>query len=80
MTAIYDKSLVNRVEMVTDDDALDMFRMLNLKQGYSCGISSAANIIVATRIAQDPAYKGKNIVTFFPDGDDRYVTLLHDDK
>ena len=80
VTAIYDKSLVNRVELVTDDDALDMFRMLNLKQGYSCGISSAANIIVATRIAQDPAYKGKNIVTFFPDGDDRYVTLLHDDK
>ena len=76
VTALYDREIVNRVELVTDDEALDMFRTLNLKQGYSCGISSAANIVVATRLASDPAYKGKNIVTFFPDGDDRYGSIL----
>ena len=76
VTALYDASLVSRVELVTDDEAMDMFRLLNLKQGYSCGISSAANIAVAVRLAEDPAYKGKNIVTFFPDGDDRYLSLL----
>ena len=80
VTAIYDRQLVNRVELVTDDEALDMFRTLNLKQGYSCGISSAANIAVAIRIAEDPTYKGKNIVTLFPDGDDRYLSLLHSDN
>ena len=77
VTALYDRELVNRVELVTDEQALDMFRTLNLKQGYCCGISSAANIVVATRIAQDPAYAGKTIVTFFPDGDDRYGSVLN---
>ncbi len=80
VTALYDDKIVNRVELVTDDEAMDMFKLLNLKQGYSCGISSAANIVASTRLAQDPAYKGKNIVTFFPDGDDRYLSLLHGEK
>lgn len=77
VTKLYDKSVVDQVQTVSDDEALDMFYMLNLKMGYSCGISSAANIVAATRYANDPAYQGKNIVTVFPDGDDRYVTMLH---
>ena len=77
VTALYDRELVNRVELVTDEQALEMFRTLNLKQGYSCGISSAANIVVSTRLAQDKKYKGKNIVTLFPDGDDRYGSVLN---
>ena len=76
VTELYDRELVDRVELVTDEQALETFYQLNLKLGYCCGISSAANIVVATRIATDSAYKGKNIVTFFPDGDDRYQTLL----
>ncbi|MCH5152835.1 MAG: cysteine synthase [Clostridiales bacterium] len=77
VTALYDRELVNRVELVTDEQALEMFKILNLKQGYCCGISSAANIVAAIRIAQDPAYVGKKIVTFFPDGDDRYGSVLN---
>ena len=77
VTALYERELVNRVELVTDEQALDMFKTLNLKQGYCCGISSGANIVVATRLAQDPTYKGKTIVTFFPDGDDRYGSVLN---
>ena len=80
ITPLYDPKLVNRVELVTDEEAVDMFRLLNLKQGYSCGISSAANIVAAARIAQEPAYKGANIVTFFFDGDDRYFSMLREQK
>ena len=76
VTMLYDRELVNSVELVTDEQALDMFKMLNLKQGYCCGISSAANIVAATRLAENPVYTGKNIVTFFPDGDDRYGSVL----
>lgn len=76
VTALYDSALVSRVELVTDDEAFAMFKTLNLKQGYCCGISSAANMVVATRLAETPEYKGKNIVTFFVDGDDRYESLL----
>ena len=75
---LYDGAAVNRVELVTDDQARDKFRELNLKQGYCCGISWAANIVVAERLAQQADFKGKNIVTLFPDGDDRYSSLLDD--
>lgn len=74
--AIYDGAVVNKIELVTDEQALDMFKTLNNKQGYCCGISSAANIVVAVRLAEMPEYKGKNIVTLFPDGDDRYSSAL----
>lgn len=74
--SIYDRSIVDRVELVTDEQAMDTFKTLNNKQGYCCGISSAANIVVATCLAELPEYKGKNIVTVFPDGDDRYLSIL----
>lgn len=76
VSSLYDSSLVDRIELVTDEQALDTFRLLNKKQGYCCGLSSGANIAVCVRLAEDPAYKGKNIVTVFPDGDDRYLSLL----
>lgn len=74
--AILDKSCFDKIELVTDEQAMDMFKTLNNKQGYCCGISAAANIVVAVRLAELPEYKGKNIVTLFPDGDDRYLSLL----
>lgn len=73
---LYDKSVVDKVELVTDEQALDMFKTLNNKQGYCCGLSSAANIVVAVRLAERPEYKGKNIATVFPDGDDRYYSII----
>lgn len=76
VTKLYDGSIVDRVELVTDEQALDKFYELNNKQGYCCGISAAANIVVAVRLAEDGAYRGKNIVTLFPDGDGRYESIL----
>lgn len=76
VTELYDASLVDEVLLVTDNQALDTFYTLNLKQGYSCGISSAANIVAAMNLAERDEYKGAKIVTVFPDGDDRYFSLL----
>lgn len=80
VTDLYDRNLVTQVELVTDDQALDMFKTLNLKQGYCCGISAAANIAVSVRLAERDEFKGKNIVTLFPDGDDRYSSILADKR
>ena len=74
---VYDGSVVDDIQVVTNEEALDKFAQLNKCQGYSCGISAAANIVVAERLAALPQNKGKNIVTVFPDGDDRYVSLLN---
>ncbi len=77
---IYDASVVDEVQLVTDDEAMDTFFMLNKQQGYCCGISAAANVAVAIRLAKDPSYQGKNIVTLFPDGDDRYLSILNESR
>lgn len=77
---IYDASVVDEVQLVTDDEAMDTFFMLNKQQGYCCGISAAANVAVAIRLAKDPSYQGKNIVTLFPDGDDRYFSILNESR
>ncbi|MCM1289944.1 MAG: cysteine synthase family protein [Corallococcus sp.] len=74
---LYDRDIVDEVQLVTDEQALDKFAELNKNSGYCCGVSSAANIVVCERLASLPEYKGKNIVTVFPDGDDRYFSLLN---
>ncbi len=74
--SVYDGSIVDRIELVTDEEAMATFKTLNNKQGYCCGVSSAANIAVAVRLAEQPEFTGKNIVTVFADGDDRYESLL----
>lgn len=78
--ALYDASLVDSVELVTDEQAMDTFLELNKKLGYCCGISAAANIFVASKLAELPQNKEKNIVTIFPDSDDRYESLLRSAK
>lgn len=74
--SLYQRELVNKVQLVENDEAMDMFFTLNKVQGYCCGISAAANIAVAVRLAKQAEYAGKNIVTLFPDGDDRYLSIL----
>lgn len=73
---LYESALADKVQLVEDSEAMDMFFTLNKTQGYCCGISAAANVAVAVRLAKQPEYAGKNIVTLFPDGDDRYLSLL----
>ncbi len=73
--SLYDRSLVTRVMTVSDDEALKTFRELN-DGGYSCGVSGGANFAAAMRIAKQKEYEGKTIVTVFPDGADRYMSLL----
>ncbi len=73
---IYDKKVVDEIQLVTDEQAMDKFLQLNKKLGYCCGISAGANVVVCERLAQMPEHKGKKIVTIFPDGDDRYESLL----
>ncbi len=74
-----DLSLVDRVEAVTNEEALDMARRLGCEEGILCGISSGAAAAAAVRLAHEPQFKGKTIVTVLPDGAERYLsTALFD--
>ena len=71
-----DLSLVDRVETVTDDEAIEFARRLAREEGIISGISSGAAVAVATRLANKPEYAGKTIVAVLPDSGERYLTSV----
>jgi cysteine synthase A len=66
--------LVDRIETVSSDEAIDMARRLAREEGILCGVSSGAATVVAARIAKEPESKGKTIVVVLPSAGDRYLS------
>ncbi|MDD7804672.1 MAG: cysteine synthase A [Endozoicomonas sp. (ex Botrylloides leachii)] len=69
-----DLSLLDKVEKVTDQEAMDMAHRLTKEEGILSGISGGAAVTVALRIAQYPQYKNKSIVVVIPDSGERYLS------
>jgi cysteine synthase A len=69
-----DLSIVDRVEQVDSNEALDYARRLAKEEGILVGISSGAAIAVAARLAQLDEFSGKTIVAILPDGAERYLS------
>jgi cysteine synthase len=66
--------LVDRIETVTSDEAIDMARRLAREEGILAGISSGAAVHVAVRLAREPENKGKAIVAILPSAGERYLS------
>jgi len=74
-----DLSIVDAVEQVTNEEAIDYARRLTRLEGILAGISSGAAAAVAARYAARPENAGKTIVTVLPDSGERYLsTALFD--
>ncbi len=71
---ILDRSLIDEVVQVTDDEALETAKQLARKEGISCGISCGAAMAAALKIAARPENAGKVIVTVLPDSGERYLS------
>jgi len=71
-----DLSLVDRVEQVTNDEAIDFARRLAKEEGLLSGISCGAAVAVAARLAAQPEFAGKTIVVILPDSGERYLTSV----
>jgi cysteine synthase A len=69
-----DLSVVDRVETVTNEEAIETARRLAREEGILSGISSGAAAAVAARLAQEPEFAGKTIVVILPDSGERYLT------
>lgn len=69
-----DLSCVDRVEQVTDDEAIEMARRLMREEGILCGISCGAAAAVAVRLAHEPEMEGKLITVVLPDAGERYLS------
>ncbi len=69
-----DLGLVDRVETVSDDEAMSMARRLMREEGILAGISCGAATAAALRLAADPAMAGRTIVVVLPDSGERYLS------
>ncbi|GAA0595859.1 O-acetylserine dependent cystathionine beta-synthase [Virgibacillus siamensis] len=69
----FDRSLINQIYTVSDDDAFHMVRQLAAKEGLMVGSSSGAAMAAALKEARN-AKPGTNITVIFPDGSDRYLS------
>ena len=75
-----DRSLLDRVVAVKDEDALRTAELLARMEGIPAGISSGAAVWAASRLARMPENEGKTIVTLLPDGVERYLSTFLADK
>ncbi len=71
-----DLSIVDRVELVTDDESKAMALRLMREEGILCGISCGAAMAAAVRIAGEPQMQGKTIVVILPDSGERYLSSM----
>lgn len=71
-----DLSLIDRVEAVSNDDAIEMARRLMKEEGILVGISSGAAVVAANRIAALPEFEGKTIVVILPSAAERYLSSV----
>ncbi|RLB76928.1 MAG: cysteine synthase A [Deltaproteobacteria bacterium] len=69
-----DLDMVDRVELVSDDEAYDYSRRLTREEGLLSGISCGAATAVAARLSQQAEFSGKNIVVILPDSGERYLS------
>jgi len=69
-----DLEMVDQVETVTNEEAMDMAHRLMQEEGILCGISCGAAVVAAVRISKQPEYQGKNIVVVLPDTAERYLS------
>ena len=71
-----DLSVVDRIETVSNYEAIDFARRLAKEEGILSGISCGAAVAVAVRLARAPEFKGKTIVAILPDSGERYLSTV----
>jgi cysteine synthase A len=73
--ALLDRSVVDEIVSVGDEDALETARLVALQEGVLAGISAGANIAAALQVAARPEMAGKRVVTIVCDSGERYMSL-----
>lgn len=73
---VLDLSLVDLIEQVSNEEAIEFARRLAREEGILSGISSGAAAAVAARLAQRTENAGKTIVVVLPDSGERYLSTV----
>jgi cysteine synthase A len=69
-----DMAMVDRVEQVSNEEAIEIARRLAREEGILSGISCGAAMAAALRLARETANQGKTIVVILPDAGERYLS------
>ena len=72
---IFDCELVDVIEKISTDEALETSRALAKKMGIPAGISSGANLAASIKVAKNLPPESI-ITTVFPDRIDRYLSII----
>ena len=70
---ILDQSVIDKIDTVSNDEAINTAVELAKSQGILAGFSSGANYAVALRLAKELG-KGKKVVVVLPDSGERYLS------
>jgi len=71
---VLDLALVDRVEQVSNDEAMEFARRLARDEGILAGISCGAAAAVAVKLGREEALSEKTIVVILPDSGERYLS------
>ena len=71
---VLDRTLIDEVLAVTNDEAFAIARRRAKEEGILCGISCGAAMHAALRVAARPESDGKTIVVVLPDSGERYLS------
>jgi cysteine synthase A len=71
---VLDRSLIDGIIQVTNEEAMETARLVSRKEGILCGISSGAAVAAGRRLGERPENKGKRIVVILPDTGERYLS------
>jgi len=71
---VLDRSVIDEVIAVTDDEAFASARRLAAEEGILAGVSSGAALHAALTVAARPASGGKTIVVLLADSAERYIS------
>jgi cysteine synthase len=71
---VLNRSILDRVITVTDDEAYQTAKLLAKKEGLLVGISAGANVFAAQKVAEQLG-ADKHVVTVLPDTGERYISI-----
>jgi cysteine synthase A len=74
--AILDRGVIDEIVTVSNEESVEMARLVAKEDGIPVGISSGAAISAAFRLAATDAYAGKLIVTIVPSFAERYLSTV----
>jgi len=73
---VLDRTIIDEIIQVKDEDAVQAARDLATKEGIFCGISSGAAVHAALELASREENTGKLIVVILPDFGERYLSTV----